>query len=103
AQRVHEQPQITGVADDSIDAVCDQSVPGLDCDQPAEAIAKHKDRPDPQRATSREENDAKAADGIAIERPELLPVRPGRQKGGDQPDQRKGYYDPAVAAVLPHP
>jgi hypothetical protein len=92
-QRVHEQPQIAGVADDAIDTACDQGVPRLDGNQPAKPAAEHKDRPDPQRATGREENDAKPADGIAIERPELLSVRPGRQKGGGQPDQREGYDD----------
>ncbi|MGI8570927.1 MAG: hypothetical protein ACR2KT_18740 [Methylocella sp.] len=66
-------------------------------------MAEYKDRPDSQRATGRRESDAKPADGIAVEGPELLPVRIGRQKGGEQPDQRKGCDDPAVAAILAHP
>jgi hypothetical protein len=68
----------------------------------AEPAAEHKDRPDPQRTTGREENDAKPADGIAVEGPELRPVRPGRQKAVEQSDQCEGYEDPTVATVLPH-
>ena len=102
-QRIDEQPQIAGVADDTIDAAGDQGVAGLDGDQPAEPTAEHKDWPDPQRATGGEENDAKPANGIPIEGPEPRAVRLGRQIGDQQPDQREGDDDPAVAAILAHP
>ena len=55
---------------------------GLDGYQPAEPVAEHKDWPDPQRATGGEENDAKPANGIPIEDPELLPISVGRQISG---------------------
>ena len=57
---------------------------------PPEPTAERKDWPDPQRATGSEENDAKPANGIAVDGPELLPVRVGRQISVQQPDQRKG-------------
>ena len=44
-------------------------MPGLDGHQPAEPVAEHKDWPDPQRATGREQNDAKPANGISVEEP----------------------------------
>jgi hypothetical protein len=75
----------------------------LDRDQPAEATAKHKDRPDPQRATSGEKTDAEPANGIAIEGPKIHAVRVSRQIGGQQPDQRKSHKDPSVGTVLTHP
>ena len=102
-QQVDEQPHIAGVADDAIDAIRDQSMPGLDGYQPAEPPAEHKNRPDPQRAAGGEEEDSKPTNGVPVEGPELLPVRPGRQKGVEQPDQTKGCENPAVAAVLAHP
>jgi hypothetical protein len=51
----------------------------LDGDQPADPIAEHKNRPDPQSTTGSEENHAKPASGIAVDSPNLLPVRVGRQ------------------------
>jgi hypothetical protein len=56
-------------------------------------VAEHKDRPEPQRATGRKENDAKPAESIAVEGPEPNPVRIGRQKPGEQPEQRKSCDD----------
>jgi hypothetical protein len=47
-------------------------MPGLDGNQSTEPAAEHKDWPDPQRATGREENDAKRANVITFESPELL-------------------------------
>jgi len=82
AQRVDEQPQIARVADDAIDAARDQLVPGLDRDQPAEAMAEHKDRPEPQRSASREKEDTEPADGVAVECPEFFAVGVGRQIAG---------------------
>lgn len=101
-QRVDEEPQIAGVTDDAIDTACHQRMSGLDRHQPAEPAAEHEDRPEPQRATGREESDAKPADGVAIEGPELLSVRPGRQKGVEQPDHPEDREDPAVAPILAH-
>jgi hypothetical protein len=49
-------------------------MPGLDGHQSAEAVAEHKDWPDPQRATGGKENDVKPANGIPVESPELFPV-----------------------------
>jgi hypothetical protein len=43
-------------------------MPGLDGHQIAEPVAEHKDWPDPRRATGGEENDAKPANGIPIDR-----------------------------------
>jgi hypothetical protein len=68
SQRVDQQPQIARVADDTIETSRDQAMPGLDGYQPAEPAAEHKDWPDPQRATGSEENDAKPANGISIDR-----------------------------------
>ena len=75
-------------------------MPGLDGDQPAEATPQDKDWPEAQRTTSGKESDAKPANGIPVERPDLLPVRVGRQIGGQQPDYREGDEDPAVSTVL---
>ena len=52
AQRADKQPQIAGVADNSVDTAGDQRVPGLDGDQPAELIPQHKDGPEPQHAAA---------------------------------------------------
>jgi hypothetical protein len=49
------------MADDAIDPTRDQRMLGLDGYQPTEPVAEQKDRPDPQRATGREKNDAKPA------------------------------------------
>jgi len=102
-QRVDEQSQIARVTNDTIDIAGDQRVSGLDSHQPAEPMTEHKDWPDSQRATGREENDAKPANGIAVEGPELLPVRVGWQIGVQQSDQRKSDDDPAVATILAYP
>jgi hypothetical protein len=77
-------------------------MPRLDGHQSAEPVAEHKDWPDTQRATGGEENDAKPANRIPIESPELLPISVGRQISGHQPDQPKGYDDPAVGTILAH-
>ena len=71
-------------------------MPGLDGDQPAEPAPEHKDWPEAQRPAGGKESDAKPANGIPVERPDLLPVCVGRQIGGQQPDYREGYEDPAV-------
>ena len=59
---------------------------------------EYRTKLDPQRATSGEENDANPGNGIPVEGPESLPVRIGRQVGGQKPDQPEGYDDPAVAS-----
>ena len=71
AQRVDEQPQIARVADGAIETSRDQPMPGLNGYQPAEPVSEHKDWPDPKRTTGSEENDAKPANGIPIQNPEL--------------------------------
>lgn len=101
-QQVDEQPHIAGVADDAIDAIRDQSMPGLDGYQPAEPPAEHKNRPDPQRAAGGEEEDSKPTNGVPVEGPELLSVGVSRQITRQQRDQREGYEYPAVGAVLAH-
>jgi hypothetical protein len=63
-------------------------------------MAEHKDGPDPQGPTGREEHDAKPAHGLAVEDPERFPVRIGRQRGRQQPEQYQGADDPAVATIL---
>jgi hypothetical protein len=63
-------------------------------------VAEHEDRPDPQRAAGSEENDAKPANGISIESPELLPVCIRRQIGVEQPDHAEGCDHPAVGTIL---
>jgi hypothetical protein len=48
----------------------------------------------PRRAAGREEDDAKPADGVAVEGPELVAVRQGRQECGKHPENREGRDDP---------
>jgi hypothetical protein len=91
------------VADNAIDTARDQGVPRLDSYQPAEPTAEHKDWPDSQCTTGSEQSNAKPANGITIEGPEFLPVRVGRQIGGQQPDQAEGSDDPTVATILTLP
>jgi hypothetical protein len=65
-------------------------------------LAEHKNRPDPQCAAASEESNAKPANGIPVESPELLPVCVRRNIGAEQPDQPEGCDHPAVAAMLAH-
>ena len=95
-----EQPQIAGVADDAIDAAGDQCMPGLDGDQPAEPMPKDKDGPKPERTTGNEERDTNPASCVAVDHPQLLPIRVGWQIRVQQAEQRKGDEDPAVATIL---
>jgi hypothetical protein len=67
---------------------------------PLNPMAEYKDWPDPQRTAGGEENDANPTNGLAIESPELLAVCVRREIGVDQPDQPKGYDDPAVGTIL---
>jgi hypothetical protein len=76
------------VADAPIDTAGDQRVPGLDGDEPAEPTAKHKDGPEPESTTGREEHDTQLAYGLAIEGPERLPVCGGWERGIQQAEQR---------------
>jgi hypothetical protein len=69
---------------------------------PPEPTAERKDWPDPQRPAGSEENDAKPANGVPIESPELLPVCVRRQIGVEQSDQPEGDDDPAVGTILAH-
>src|SRR4051812_30942061 len=101
-QRIDEQTQIARVADDTIETSRDQRMPGLDGHQPAEPVAEHKDRPDSQRTAGGEENDAKPANCIPIESPELLPVCVGLQIGVEQTDQPEGTDYPAVGTIIAH-
>ena len=78
AQRVDEQTQIAGVADDAIDTARDQRMPWLDGHQSAEPAAEHKDWLHPQRATGSEENDAKPANGVSIDRDRTAAPAPKR-------------------------
>jgi hypothetical protein len=82
------------------DTTRDQRVPRLDCYQPTEPTAKHKDWPDPQGTPSRKENDANPANCICVENPEPLPVCVGRKISIQQPDQHERYEDPAVGAIF---
>src|ERR1700738_1992764 len=61
-----------------------------------------KTGPEPQHTPGCEENDTKPANRFAVDGPELLPVRVGRQVKVQQPDQSNGYDDPAVATILAH-
>ena len=92
--------QCTRVANDAVDPARDQPVPGLDGNQPAEAVSEHDDGPEPQRAAGREERDAKPAHGVPVKRPKLPAVRIRGQKGGQQSEEREHQEDPAVRAVL---
>jgi hypothetical protein len=103
SQRSDQQSQVAGVTDDGIDAGRDQRVSRLNADQPAEAVPEDKDRPEPQRSPGRKENHAEPAHGVAVDYPEPIPVRPGRQPAPQQPDHRKNRKDPAVPAILAHP
>src|SRR4029453_3290725 len=93
---------IAGVADDTIDTGGKELMFGLNGDQPAEPMAEHKDGPKPQRTTGNEEHDTKPANCVAVDGPQLLPVRVGWQIGVQQSEQRKGYEDPPVATILAH-
>jgi hypothetical protein len=53
----------------------------LDGYQSTKSMAKHKDRPNPKRTTSGEENDAEPPNGIPVERPE--PNFPGTEAEPD--------------------
>ena len=81
SQRIDQQTQIAGVADDRYRRRWSPGVTRLDGDQSAEPVAEHEDRPQPQRATGSEQNDAEPANGIAVDGPELPPVGVGRQVG----------------------
>ena len=101
-ERIDEQAEIAGIADDTIDAARDQFVAGLDGDQPAEPPSEHKDRPEPQHPAGGEKHDAEPADGLPVEGPEPLSVCVSRQIGGEHPDQTEGDDDPAVGPILAH-
>ena len=88
------------MANDAVDPARDQPVPGLDGNQPAEPVAEHEDRPESQRTTGGEQNDAEPANAIPVEDPEPLAVGIGRQIGGQHPDQTKGRDDPSVGSIL---
>jgi len=49
------QTQVARIADDTIDAAGDERVPRLDCDQAAESLAEHEDRPQRQGPANRKE------------------------------------------------
>src|SRR5215471_6211225 len=100
SQGVDEQAQIARVTNDAIDPARDQRMPALDGDEPAEPAAEHEHRPDPQRTAGGEENDAKPANGVAVEGPEILPIRVGRQIGEQNSDHAEGREHPAVAFIL---
>jgi hypothetical protein len=72
----------------------------LDGDQPAKPMAKHEHRPDTQRPSDGEQDDAKPADRLAIECPEPDPVGVGRQIAAQQSEHRDRREDPAVIAIL---
>ncbi len=88
------------MADDTLDTTRDERMTRLDRYQPAEPMAEHKDWPESQRATDGEENNAKPANGLSIESPEIRSVCVGWQVGGQQPDQREDDNDPAVCSIL---
>ena len=68
-QRVDEQSQIAGVANDAVDARGNQRVPLLDRHQSAESMAEHEDRPDSQCATYRKQEHAEPTDRVTIKSP----------------------------------
>jgi hypothetical protein len=65
----------------------------LDGYQSTKSMAKHKDRPNPKRTTSGEENDAEPPNGIPVERPEPNSISVGREITGKQPYKREGTND----------
>ena len=75
-------------------------MPRLDGHQPAEPVAEHEDRPEPQRAAGGEQNDPEPADGVAINGPKLVPVGVGREESLQQPDRSERRKDPAIASIL---
>src|SRR5262245_36745098 len=102
-QSADQQPKIARVADKTIDAGHHKRVPRLDGDEPAEPVAEHKDRQEPQRASGRKKKHADPADTIAVECPERNPVRVSRQISSKQSDYRKGRNDPAIGTILANP
>src|SRR5262249_56041385 len=103
AQHADDEPEIARVADDAVDAAGDQGMPGLDGDQPAEAVAENEDRPQPQCAAGGEEHDAEPAHGVAVDGPKLLAVGVGRNVGIGDPDHGERDEAPAVPSILPLP
>jgi hypothetical protein len=88
------------MADNTVHTARDQLMPWLNGDQSAESPAKHKYRPDPQRAARAEEENAKPANRVPVERPDLVSIRVGGQICDQQSDQTEGDKDLAIAAIL---
>ena len=63
-------------------------------------MPEHEHRPHPQCAAGGVENDADPADGVAVEGPEYLPIRVGRQPGVERADHREGDENPAIGPIL---
>ncbi|MNR01876.1 hypothetical protein D3C85_1177000 [compost metagenome] len=78
-------------------------MPRLNGHQPAEALAQHKHRPQPQCAADDEQQRPKPAHAFTAKGPEIDAVGIGRQKAAQQPDHPEGRNDPAVGPVFAFP
>ena len=99
-QRADQQSQVAGVADHAINPARDQLMSMLDCNQPAEPITKHIDRPDAQRAAGCEKSHANPANGIPIDGPKSVPVCVSGQVCDQDCNYAEGYQHPAVRPVF---
>ena len=78
-QRTDQQPQVAGMADNTVHTARDQLMPWLNGDQSAEIAGRAQIRPDPQRAARGEEENAKPANRVPVEHPDLVSIRVGGQ------------------------
>ena len=77
-----------------------QRMARLDGDQPTEPMPEHKHRPHPQCPAGDVAEAANPADGVAIEGPEVVPIRVSRQPRVQHADHREGDENPAVGTIL---
>src|SRR5262245_41571308 len=100
SDHVDQEPEITWMADHTIGAARFQGVSRLDGYQATEPWTQHKDGPDPQGTTDCVEDDPDRANRIAVKGQKIIPVGIGWQIGEQQAEDREGYNDPAIGAIL---
>ncbi|MNP23882.1 hypothetical protein D3C76_1166090 [compost metagenome] len=75
-------------------------MPRLNGHQPAEALAQHKHRPQPQRATRDEQQCPEPAHTFTSKGPEIDAVGIGRHKAAEHADHAEDREDPAIGPVF---
>src|SRR5262249_12102951 len=88
------------MTNEAVDAIGGQAMARLNGDQTAEPAAEHEDRPHAQHTPDGEKGNAKPANRISVERPEIPTVGVGRQVSLQQPDHPERCEHPAIAPVL---